>query len=663
MNSQNSGLVSSFSEELDEQPSGISPNLTAIDALTSAAQEDFRALQRPGGEWLFELEPDATISSEYILLQHFLGDLGANYRQIEPKIAKYLRGLQGDHGGWPLFHDGEMDISASVKAYWALKLAGDDPDADHMRRARDAILTQGGAAQANVFTRISLALFGEVPWRAVPVMPLQIMQLPERFPFHLSKVSYWSRTVIVPLLIIMHFKPRGKNPRGITIRELFLEDPEKCRYNMNPRDSRLGSFFAAADKVLRTTEPLLKKIGEKGALNDAISFVTQRLNGEDGLGGIYPAMANTVMAFDCLGYPRTHPDFVTAMNSVDRLLVFRGESEVYCQPCLSPIWDTCLGIHALLEAGEDPKGQCLDRAFKWLLEREIVETRGDWVVRRPHISPGGWAFQYQNAFYPDVDDTAVVVMAMHRADNPNYKEAIQRATDWIIGMQSSNGGWGAFEPENTHYHLNHIPFADHGALLDPPTVDVSARCIAMLAQLGYDRDHPAVAKGIAYLKKEQEADGSWYGRWGVNYVYGTWSALGALNAVGEPTSSPIVQRAVGWLKARQRDDGGWGEDCATYWIERRDECKESTPSQTAWALLGLMAAGELDSEAVARGVRYLEAHPRNEIRWDEAYWTGIGFPRVFYLKYHGYAAYFPLWALARYRNLRRANEKRVQFGI
>ncbi len=649
-------------DQADTEPVA-QPDLTAIAELTEAAKADFIALQRPGGEWLFELEPDATISSEYVLLQHFLGDLGPEYLAIEPKIAAYLRGLQADHGGWPLYHGGELDISASVKAYWALKLAGDPPEAPHMQRARDAIRIHGGAAQSNVFTRISLALFGEVPWRAVPVMPLQIMQLPERFPFHLSKVSYWSRTVIVPLLIIMHFKPRAKNPRRVNIRELFLTDPEKSAYNMNPRDSRLGAFFAAADKVLRTTEPLLKKIGEKGALKDAIAFVSQRLNGEDGLGGIYPAMANTVMAFDCLGYGRDHPDFVTAMKSVDRLLVHRGDDQVYCQPCLSPIWDTCLGLHALLEAGEDPGSDTMDRAFHWLLEREIVETRGDWIVRRPHVSPGGWAFQYQNAYYPDVDDTAVVVMAMDRAGNPQYKEAIERATEWIIGMQSSNGGWGAFEPENTHYHLNHIPFADHGALLDPPTVDVTARCIAMLAQLGYEPDHPAVQKGIGYLKREQEADGSWYGRWGVNYVYGTWSALSALNAVGEDPSSPAVRKAVDWLKSRQQPDGGWGEDCATYWQERRAECKASTPSQTAWALLGLMAAGELRSDAVARGVRYLEDHPRDNVRWDEAYWTGIGFPRVFYLKYHGYAAYFPLWALARYQNLMRSNQPKVGYGI
>jgi squalene-hopene/tetraprenyl-beta-curcumene cyclase len=374
-------------------------------------------------------------------------------------------------------------------------------------------------------------------------------------------------------------------------------------------------------------------------------------------------MANSVMAFHALGFARDDPGFTLARKAVDGLLIARGEDEIYCQPCLSPIWDTCLGAHALLEAGEDPKGKTFQKAIDWLLEREITKTVGDWAVRRPGLAPSGWAFQYRNDHYPDVDDTAVVVMALDRSGDPRCREAIERAAEWIIGMQSSDGGWGAFEPENTHLHLNYIPFADHGALLDPPTVDVTARCLGMLAQLGYDRDHPAVAKGIGFLRREQEEDGSWYGRWGVNYVYGTWSALSAFNAVGEDPDAPYIRKAVDWLKSRQRADGGWGEDCATYWIKRRLEVKESTPSQTAWALLGLMAAGEVDCEATKRGVAYLESARRDGARWKEDYWTGIGFPRVFYIKYHGYAAYFPLWALARYRNLMRSNQRRVTFGI
>ncbi len=635
-----------------------------IDMLIEAAAQDFKDLQRPDGEWLFEFEPDATISSEYIFLQHFLGEVAGDFAErVEPKIATYLRGIQQAEGGWPLFHDGDPDLSATVKAYFALKLAGDEPEAPHMRRARELILARGGAAKTNVFTRVSLALFGQVPWRAVPVMPLQIMLLPRWFPFHLSKVSYWSRTVIVPLLILMHLKPQASNPRGVRIDELFLNPPDKERYPMNPTGTGLGAFFAGLDEVLRVSWPLLSKAGGERALKKAVNFIIERLNGKDGLGGIFPAMANSVMAFHALGYPRDHEAFTQARKAVDGLLATRGEDEIYCQPCLSPIWDTCLGAHALLEAGEDPMDKTVQRAIDWLLEREITDTVGDWAVRRPGLAPSGWAFQYRNDHYPDVDDTAVVVMALHRAGDPRCRGAIERAAEWIIGMQSSDGGWGAFEPENTHLQLNYIPFADHGARLDPPTVDVTARCLGMLAQLGYDRNHPAVAKGIRFIEREQEEDGSWYGRWGVNYVYGTWSALSAFNAVGEDMQAPRIRKAVAWLKSRQREDGGWGEDCATYWIKRRLEVKESTPSQTAWALLGLMAAGEIESEAVARGIAYLESARRNGARWEEDYWTGIGFPRVFYIKYHGYAAYFPLWALARYRNLMRSNQRRVNYGI
>jgi squalene-hopene/tetraprenyl-beta-curcumene cyclase len=380
------------------------------------------------------------------------------------------------------------------------------------------------------------------------------------------------------------------------------------------------------------------------------------------LGGIFPAMANAVMAYEALGTARDDPDFTTARAAVDKLLMFHGD-RAYCQPCLSPIWDTCLGLHALLEGREDPQGPVVQKAIDWLLEREITGTYGDWVWRRPGLKPSGWAFQYWNNHYADVDDTAVVVMALDRTNDPRCKPAIARAAEWIVGMQSKSGGWGSFDPENEYTYLNYIPFADHGALLDPPTVDVTARCLSMLAQLGYPRDHPAVRKAVDFLKREQEKDGSWFGRWGTNYVYGTWSALSALNAVGEDLSSPAIRKGAAWLEGFQQADGGWGEDCATYWEERRGEVKESTPSQTAWALLGLMAAGQVESESVARGISHLQTAPRNGAKWDEALYTGIGFPRVFYLRYDGYSAYFPLWALARYRNLVTGNDRRVGVGM
>ncbi len=637
-----------------------SQTLKRLDRVIADCVAGLKKLQKADGHWVFELEADATIPSEYVLLHHFLGEVDD---EIERKIGVYLREVQGVHGGWPLFHDGDFDMSASVKAYYALKIIGDDVDAPHMKRARDAILERGGAATSNVFTRIMLALYGQVPWRAIPVMPVEIFHLPRWFPFHLSKVSYWSRTVIAPLLILMAVKPVAANPRKVDIRELFSVPPEDVdRYLHNPTGSRWGDILLWVDSMLRLAEPFFPRAPRRKAIDKAMSFVTERLNGENGLGAIYPAMANTVMAMTVLGYPKDHPDLVVAKEAIEKLLVL-DEEKAYCQPCVSPIWDTALVAQAMLEAGADGEDPSIRKAMDWLADKQVLDVYGDWADNRPGVRPGGWPFQYANDHYPDVDDTAAVAIAMHRAAPSDYTENLSRAEEWVIGMQSSNGGWGAFDAENTHYHLNHIPFADHGALLDPPTSDVSARCIGMLAQFGYDRDNPVIRTGIDFLRAEQEEDGSWYGRWGTNYIYGTWSVLCALNAAGENMSSDYIRKSVDFLKSRQRADGGWGEDGASYWNETRDRAKESTPSQTAWALLGLMAAGEVESEAVQRGVDYLLNAPRTGVRWQEKLYTAVGFPRVFYLKYHGYSAFFPAWALARYRRLMQGNSKTVPFGM
>ena len=636
----------------------------ALDELIAEQSAALAGQQKPDGHWVFALEADATIPSEYVMMRHFLGDLDADQEQ---RIATYLRACQGEHGGWPLFHGGDFNISASVKAYYALKLIGDDPEAPHMRRAREAILAHGGAARSNVFTRFTLALFGQVPWHGVPVMPAELMLLPRWFPFHLTKVAYWSRTVIVPLIILTAIRPLARNPRGVDIRELFTTPPEEeRRYNVNPTGTLIGDVFLAFDRLLRVVEPYFPGAGRRRAIARAVAFIRQRLNGEEGLGGIFPAMANTVMAFRALGYADDHPDYVTARRAVDKLLHLddADDRNSYCQPCLSPVWDTGLAALAMMEVDDPAHGEQVKASLDWLAQRQILDVVGDWAARRPGLRPGGWAFEYANDYYPDVDDSAVVAMALHRSGDPRYAEAVRRAAEWIIGMQSRNGGWGSFDADNNHTYLNHIPFADHGALLDPPTVDVTARCLGFLVQLGLGRDHPAVAAAIAYIKREQEPDGSWFGRWGTNYVYGTWSALSALNAAGEDPQSPTVQRAVAWLKARQGEDGGWGEDCATYCPDRRWEApKASTPSQTSWALLALMAAGEVESDAVRRGIDCLQAQPREGARWQEAFYTGVGFPRVFYLRYHGYAAYFPLWAVARYRSLMRRNDRSVPYGI
>ncbi|HEX2479822.1 MAG TPA: squalene--hopene cyclase, partial [Geminicoccaceae bacterium] len=575
--------------------------------VVAQARAALEGLQQPDGHWVFELEADATIPAEYVLLEHFLGEID---QSLEDKIGVYLRAGQANHGGWPLYEGGEFNLSATVKAYYALKLIGDDPEMPHMARARAAILERGGAARSSVFTRISLALFGQVPWRAVPVMPVEIMLLPRWFPFHLDRVSYWSRVLIVPLTVLMAHKPRARNPRQIGIEELFVTPPARKRhYITNPTGSNWGRVLLALDRILRVVDPLFPRRTRQRAIRQAVAFITERLNGEDGLGAIFPPMAATVMVLDTLGYPKDHPDLVIAKRAMRKLVTDKGDF-AYVQPCLSPFWDTALACHALMEAGAAGAAPTIRRALDWIAERQVLDVVGDWARARSCLRPGGWPFEYRNDHYPDVDDTAVILCALHRADPQRYKSAIARGVEWMLGLQSRNGGWGSFDADNTHDYLNNIPFADHGALLDPPTADLTARCISALAQIGYPREHPAIARGLEFLRGEQEADGSWFGRWGTNYVYGTWSVLSALNAVGEDMAQPYVRKAVEWLQARQQGDGGWGESCGSYWAERRHEVVASTPSQTAWALLGLMAAGEVESAAVARGIDYLRRAPR-----------------------------------------------------
>ena len=452
------------------------------------------------------------------------------------------------------------------------------------------------------------------------------------------------------------------------IDELFVAPPQTL--GPAPKAPQQKSswfwFFRGVDNLLRAAEPLFPRRTRQRAIDAAVAWVGERLNGEDGLGAIFPAMANSVMMYDVLGYAESDPQRAIARQSIEKLLVVH-EDEAYCQPCVSPIWDTGLVCHALLEVGGERAVAEATRGLDWLVPKQILDVGGDWIARRPDVRPGGWAFQYANPHYPDVDDTAVVAMAMDRVQNfsglQQYGDSLARAKEWILGLQSQNGAWGAFDADNEFYYLNNIPFADHGALLDPPTEDVSARCLSMLGQFG-DTQSPAVTRAIDYLRKTQLADGSWYGRWGMNYIYGTWSVLCALNAAGFAREAPEMRKAAIWLAAIQNADGGWGEDGASYKLDYRGyEKAPSTASQTAWALLGLMAAGEVDHPAVARGIKYLAAHQGADGFWDEARYTATGFPRVFYLRYHGYAKFFPLWALARYRNLKRGNTRAVAWGM
>ncbi|MBE0703561.1 MAG: squalene--hopene cyclase [Afipia sp.] len=646
----------------------VAPERQHLDDGIASASRALLDVQKPDRHWVFELEADVTIPAEYILMRHYFAEPVDTV--LEGKIAKYLRRMQNDNGGWSLFYGHEFDMSASVKAYYALKMAGDSPDVPHMKKARETMLARGGAVKANVFTRIMLALFGQLEWKAVPVMPVEIMLLPRWFPFHLTKISYWARTVIVPLLVLMTLKPRARNPLGIGVRELFIEDPKTI--GPTPKAAHQSQVwftsFDIIDRVLRLADPFFPKAMRQRAIRKAEEFVTERLNGVDGLGAIFPAMVNSVMMYDVLGYPPDDPNRALARESVERLLVIKDD-EAYCQPCVSPVWDTALAAHAMIESGQAADLEAAKASLDWLLPRQVLDVKGDWADKRPDVRPGGWAFQYNNAHYPDLDDTAVVVMAMDRVrrmdGTTKYDDAIARAKEWILGLQSVDGGWAAFDADNLEYYLNNIPFADHGALLDPPTDDVTARCLSMLAQLGdtLETSEP-MRRAVAYLRKTQLADGSWFGRWGINYIYGTWSALCALNAAGVPHDDPMIAKAADWLEAIQNADGGWGEDGNSYRLDYKGyERYATTASQTAWATLALMAAGRVDRPATKNGINNLMQSQGVDGFWQEPDYTGGGFPRVFYLRYHGYSKFFPLWAMARYRNLRSSNSRFVGAGM
>jgi squalene-hopene/tetraprenyl-beta-curcumene cyclase len=609
----------------------------------SRARDALIADRQPHGHWCYEFEADCTIPAEYVL---FLRYLGERRPELERKLAAYLRARQADHGGWPLYPGGDLDISCSVKAYYALKLMGDDPQSPHMLRAREALLARGGAARSNVFTRIALAIFGQIPWRGVPFMPPEIMLFPRWFFFHIDKVAYWSRCVMVPLFVIYAHKAQATNPDGVGVRELFTVDPEIER-NYFPVRSFLNRVILTLERTARPLEGLIPGWIRRRALAGAEAWFVPRCN-EGGLGAIFPAMINAHMAMGLLGHDPDDEPMLTARKAIEDLLV-EHDDEAYCQPCVSPVWDTGLACLALQECGDHDTA---NRGLEWLAERQLLDEPGDWRGSHPDLPGGGWAFQYENDYYPDLDDTAVVAWAMHQStERERYGHAVTRAADWLSGMQSKNGGVAAFDSDNTHVRLNEIPFADHGALLDPPTSDVSGRCVALFSRLGRERDAATVRRMVAFLIDEQEADGSWFGRWGTNYIYGTWSALSAFEMVEGCDLGDSVARGAAWLKSVQNPDGGWGEDNDSYLYPARD-CRGdvSMPCQTAWAMLGLMAAGEAASDEVRRGAEFLLRTQGADGSWRDPLFNAPGFPRVFYLQYHGYARFFPLWALARYRN-------------
>ncbi|HET8579423.1 MAG TPA: squalene--hopene cyclase [Nitrospiraceae bacterium] len=624
------------------------------------------------GFWVAELEADSTLTSEYLMLRRFLDRVDP---ERERKAVRYLRATQLSDGGWPIYFGGPSEVSASVKAYFALKLSGVSAEEPFMIRARDAILAKGGVVAANVFTKIALSLFDQYDWRGIPSMPPEIMLLPRRFYFSLYAVSYWSRTVLIPLLIVFAHRPICRIPAEQGIEELFLKPRTQVRYREAPPFNKDAAWltwrnlFITLDAILKLYDRMPIHVLRKAAVARAAAWMLDHLKGSGGLGAIYPAMANSVVALRCLGYQVDHPLVLKALREIEELEVYEvmdeGKDQVetlHLQPCFSPGWDTSLLINALIEAGLPQDHPALLKAAGWLISCQTTKV-GDWKVSAPQAEPGGWYFQFENEMYPDVDDSAVVLMALAKlrmANREVQQQSIGRGYRWVMAMQGSDGGWGAYDKDNNRMVFNVIPFADHRALLDPSTADLAGRCLELLGTLGYDRTHPAVEPALQFLRREQEADGSWYGRWGVNYIYGTWSVLAGLHAIGEDMTMPYVRQAVAWLESKQNLDGGWGESCSSYADQTMAGVGDSTPSQTAWALIGLLSAGVSDSISVVRGVNYLLRHQRQDGAWAEVSHTGTGFPRVFYLRYHWYCQYFPLWALAMYRNLRTRGQTRAE---
>ena len=607
------------------------------------------------GSFVYELEADVTIPAEYILMMHFIGKINI---KLQEKIVVYILRTQNSEGGWSLFFEGETDISATVKAYYALKLSGFNPKSNAMVKAKNLILKLGGAENVNVFTKITLALFGQISWNCIPVMPIEIMKLPKWFPFHLNKISYWSRTVLVPLLIILHEKPIANNPSGTGISELFINN-FYSRLIISQEKSFWSKGFFIIDKVIRIFQPYFPKDNKNKCIEDAYNWILIRLNGRDGLGAIFPAMVNSLIALTIDKKNRFKSEIVIVTEAINKLLIVKKD-EAYCQPCVSPIWDTGWMGHVLMENNIKT-----EKSINWLLKKEI-RSAGDWSEIKPNLKPGGWAFQYNNSFYPDVDDSALIGMFLDRynkkAKSKTIRNSIQRTRKWIIGMQSKNGGWGSFDANNNYSYLNHIPFADHGALLDPPTADVTARCMSFLAQINNEEDRDVIDKAVRYIISEQEADGSWYGRWGTNYIYGTWSVLSALNIIDFKEKNEVIEKSISYIKNKQRIDGGWGESGKSYYEGDDKKSNFSTPSQTAWAILALMSVGEINSIEVSKGIRYLINSYSKEY-WEESYYTAVGFPKVFYLKYHGYSKYFPLLAVSRYLNLSKSNHLKTSYGV
>jgi squalene-hopene/tetraprenyl-beta-curcumene cyclase len=619
----------------------------AVGAAVLRAGEAVRLLQKPDGYWCGELLADTTLESDYVLLQLWLypPEDGAWRPPTWGRIEKTRRAIlarQLPDGGFNIYPEGPAELNATVKAYAALKLAGLPAESEPMARARGCILHLGGIQETNSYVRINLSLFGLYPRRHVPTIPPELVLLPGGLIYEMSS---WTRAIVVPLSIVQSRAGRRPVPAGFDLDELAA--PGKS-FRL-PRRDRLSAVFSQLDTALKVWEKGAPEMIRKSALREAEKWMLDRTRHSDGLGGIYPSMMYFIMALECLGYPRDHPDLVEAIRVFEGLRT-ETDDRVYFQPCFSPVWDTAIAMFALGESGV-AAADAQRRAADWLVERE-VRRRGDWSVKRPDLEPSGWAFEFSNEHYPDIDDTAMVLLALQhaRASDPSAQARCeQRALHWLTQMQSSDGGWAAFDVDNNWALLNRVPFADHNAMLDPTCPDITGRVLEALCRRGLTLSDFPVDRGVAYLLQTQEADGSWYGRWGVNYLYGSFLALRGLRASHDRTASRAIWKAGRWIASVQNADGGWGESCASYG-EGHFVAAPSTPSQTAWGLLGLMASGQVESESLVRGARYLINTQRADGTWDETLATGTGFPGVFYLRYTLYRNYFPLLALAQVRS-------------
>lgn len=632
-------------------------NKDTLDITIERSRDFLFREQLPEGYWWAELESNVTITAEYIMLFHFMGLVD---KERERKLANYILSKQTEEGSWCIYYGGPGDISTTVEAYFALKLAGYPAEHPAMVRARAFILAKGGIIKCRVFTKIFLALFGEFSWLGVPSMPVELMLLPNWAYFNMYELSSWSRATIIPLSIVMAHKPVRRLPPRARVQELYVRPPRPIDYTFTKEHGIFSwkNIFIGVDHVLKVYESSPIRPFKKKAMAVAENWVLEHQEPTGDWGGIQPAMLNSVLALHCLGYANDHPAVEKGLEALANFCI-EDDQQIVLQSCISPLWDTALALQALLDAEVPPDHPALVNAAQWLLDREVRKP-GDWQIKSPELQPGGWAFEFLNDWYPDVDDSGIVMMAIKEVKVKNVRareDAVKRGIAWCLGMQSREGGWGAFDKDNTKHILNKIPFADLEALIDPPTVDLTGRMLELMGTFGYPKSHPAAARGLAFIRENQEPDGSWWGRWGVNYLYGCWSVLSGLAAIGEDLSQPYIRKAVTWLKSRQNVDGGWGESCASYDDPSLAGFGETTPSQTGWALLALMAAGEVDSTAVSKGIQYLVSTQKPDGSWDEEQFTGTGFPKYFMIRYHIYRNVFPLMALGRYRRLSRAGKE------